>query len=232
MFTGIVEEMGEIVNQQRAKNSISLSIKAKVVLDDLKVGDSIAINGVCLTVTAIASTSFHADIMPETLRKTNLYELKNGDRVNLERALPAGGRLGGHFVSGHIDGVGTIMSDFKEGNARVVRISSPYQVTRYIIGKGSIAVDGISLTVVEVDKTSFSVSLIPHTAGSTTLGYKKPGDKVNLEADMLGKYIEKFLLNAGEESISSQSHDIDDTLEGFATKEGVSYALLRDKGFL
>jgi riboflavin synthase len=186
LFTGIVEELGEILSQQRAKDSVVLAIKGKIVLEDLKEGDSIAVNGVCLTVTGISSTAFYADVMPETLRKTSLYELKNGDMVNLERALPVGGRLGGHFVSGHIDGTGTILTEKREGNAQIKRISAPYQVIRYVIEKGSVAVDGISLTVVEVDKNSFSVSLIPHTSKFTTLGYKKPGDKVNLEADMLG----------------------------------------------
>lgn len=229
MFTGIVEELGEILALQHAKESIVLVIKGNKVLEDLKEGDSIAVNGVCLTVVGISSTAFHADVMPETLRKTNLYELKKGDKVNLERALPVGGRLGGHFVSGHIDGTGIIISEKREGNAQIKLISAPEQVIRYVVAKGSIAVDGVSLTVVNVQKNSFSVSLIPHTAKFTTLGYKKPGDKVNLEADLLGKYIEKILLNADDENSFLLEHNRDN--EG-KKEEGITYTLLKEQGFI
>jgi riboflavin synthase len=225
-----VEELGEISGQQRAKDSIALVIKGKKVMENLKEGDSIAVNGVCLTVSSISSTAFCADVMPETLRKTNLHELKSGDKVNLERALPVGGRLGGHFVSGHIDGTGTILTEKREGNAQVKRISAPHQVIRYVVEKGSIAVDGISLTVVDVDNSSFSVSLIPHTAKFSTLGYKKPGDKVNLEADMLAKYIEKFFLNTNEKNNLPAGHNGDDVIT--KEEEGITYTLLKNKGFL
>ena len=232
MFTGIVEELGVVSGRQHADGSVVLVIKGNKVLDDLKEGDSIAVNGVCLTVTGISSTGFYADVMPETLRRTNLFQLKNGDKVNLERALPVGGRLGGHFVSGHIDGTGIILAEKKEGNARVITISAPEQVARYVVEKGSIAIDGISLTIVKMERNAFSVSLVPHTAQFTTLGFKKPGDTVNLEADMLVKYIEKLLLNdAGSEKNLSPSGNRGGN-KNIAIKEGVTYTLLREKGFI
>ncbi|NMB41625.1 MAG: riboflavin synthase [Firmicutes bacterium] len=221
MFTGIVEELGEILNQQRKGNNISLVIRGSLVLDDLKVGDSIAVNGVCLTVTDVDTTAFYADVMPETLRKTGLYELKKGDKVNLERALPANGRFGGHFVSGHVDGTGTILTEKKEGNAQVLRISASREIIRYLIEKGSIAVDGVSLTAYNVSKNYFDISLIPHTTKVTTLGFKKPGDKVNLEADMLGKYVEKFFLESADKNLFPSKGD-----------KGLTYTLLKNKGFI
>lgn len=221
MFTGIVEELGEILGRQHYKESIALLIRGIKIMEDIKEGDSIAVNGVCLTVAKISPAAFYADVMPETLRKTNLHELKAGEKVNLERALPVGGRLGGHFVSGHIDGTGIIISEKREGNAQIKLISAGNRVTRYVVEKGSVAVDGVSLTVVHVDKDSFSVSLIPHTAKLTTLGYKKPGDKVNLEADMLGKYVEKLLLQRDSSSTDYLSE-----------KEGITSTLLKKQGFL
>lgn len=221
MFTGIVEELGEILGRQHNKDSIALLIRGTKIMEDIKEGDSIAVNGVCLTVAKITPTAFYADVMPETLRKTNLHELKTGEKVNLERALPMGGRLGGHFVSGHIDGTGIIISEKREGNAQVKLISADSHVTRYVVEKGSIAVDGISLTVVSVGKDSFSVSLIPHTAKFSTLGYKKPGDRVNLEADILGKYVEKIILQRDSTST-----------EYISEKEGVTSNLLKKQGFL
>ncbi|MDO9534581.1 MAG: riboflavin synthase [Bacillota bacterium] len=221
MFTGIVEELGEILGRQHYKDSIALLIRGIKVMEDIKEGDSIAVNGVCLTVAKISPVAFYADVMPETLRKTNLHELKAGEKVNLERALTMGGRLGGHFVSGHIDGTGIIISEKREGNAQIKIISAGNQVTRYVLEKGSIAIDGVSLTVVNVDKDNFSVSLIPHTAKLTTLGYKKPGDRVNLEADMLGKYVEKLLLQRD----SSSTDD-------YPEKDGITSNLLKKQGFL
>lgn len=197
----------------------------------LEVGDSIAVNGVCLTVVQIFPASFYADVMPETLRKTNLNELKNGDKVNLERALPAGGRLGGHFVSGHIDATGTILAQKKEGNALVLEIAAPAAVTNYLIPKGSVAVDGISLTIVEVGESSFSVSLIPHTAKYTTLGYKKPGDKVNLEADLLGKYVQKFCADLFKDKKLQPAERSDVLRPGGQVEDGITYSLLQKKGF-
>ena len=162
------------------------------ILESLKLGDSIAVNGVCLTVTSFNDRSFNADVMAETLAKTNLGNLSPGDRVNLERALALGDRLGGHLVSGHIDGVGRISSKVRHDIAVVVTIAAPPEVMRYIIRKGSVAIDGISLTVVDYGENSFRVSLIPHTAAASTLGFKQMGDSVNLEGDMIGKYIEKW----------------------------------------
>lgn len=200
MFTGIVEELGEVLGRQYAKESAVLLIKGQMILEDLKVGDSIAVNGVCLTATRVTGEAFYADVMPETMRKTNLKDLKVGEKVNLERALAAGGRLGGHFVSGHIDGTGSLLREQREGNALVKCFSAPPEVLRYVVVKGSIAVDGVSLTVADLDDTSFKVSLIPHTLKQTALFYRKRGDKVNLEADMLGKYLEKLLIPLFQEN--------------------------------
>ncbi len=215
MFTGIVEELGELVNRQSASSGTYLVIKGTRVMDDLALGDSIAVNGVCLTVARLAASSFYTDVMPETLRKTNLYMLKPGDKVNLERALPVGGRLGGHFISGHVDGVGEIIAEKREGNALVKKISAPPEVMRYTIKKGSIAVDGTSLTVVELGESWFTVSLIPHTVQQTTFLTKRSGDTVNLEADMLAKYVEKLLPGDGREK----------------GKSSISYAYLQELGF-
>lgn len=193
MFTGIVEELGKIKGIQRGSKSARLTISAKVVLQGVRLGDSIAVNGVCLTVTEFSEEQFSVDVMAETLDKSNIGELKSGDLVNLERAMAVGDRLGGHIVSGHIDGVGKIAGEQHVDIAKLVEIEAPPQVLKYVIRKGSIAIDGISLTVVDVSDKSFSVSLIPHTAKLTTLGYKKIGHSVNLEGDILGKYVERML---------------------------------------
>ena len=193
MFTGLVEEKGRLVFIRRGSDSARLKINASVIMDGLKLGDSIAVNGVCLTVTSFDRGQFEADVMAETLAKTNLGELHPGDPVNLERALKLGDRLGGHLVSGHIDGVGTILGMEKHDIATIVSIGAPPEVMRYIIKKGSVAIDGTSLTVVDFYEGSFKVSLIPHTAHATVLGEKKPGDRVNLEGDMIGKYVERWL---------------------------------------
>lgn len=193
MFTGIIEELGKIKGIHRGSKSARLTIGAKVVLQDVKLGDSIAVNGVCLTVTEFSEAQFSVDVMAETLDKSNIGELKAGDLVNLERAMAVGDRLGGHIVSGHIDGVGKIAGEQQVDIAKLVEIEAPPQVLKYVIRKGSIGIDGISLTVVDVSDKSFWVSLIPHTAKLTTLGYKKVGDSVNLEGDILGKYVERML---------------------------------------
>lgn len=193
MFTGLVEEVGVLQGTLRGRDSARLIIEARKVIEGMKVGDSIAVNGACLTVVAFDRRSFTADVMAETLAKTNLGLLRPGDRVNLERALRLGERLGGHLVTGHIDGVGKILSRREHDIAVLLDIEAPPEVMRYVVKKGSVAVDGTSLTVVDVDKDSFLVSLIPHTARQTTLGGKKPGDLVNLEADIIGKYVERFL---------------------------------------
>lgn len=193
MFTGIVEELGTIRAVRRGARSAVLSIAARTVLEDLKIGDSVAVNGVCLTVTSLDDGGFTADVMPETLRRSSLGALGPGGRVDLERAMAAGGRFGGHIVSGHIDGTGTIRALRQDDNAVWYTVSAAPALLKYIVEKGSIAIDGISLTVAAVDETSFSVSVIPHTAANTILGTKRPGDTVNLETDLIGKYVEKLL---------------------------------------
>lgn len=193
MFTGIIEEIGRVKKIQRGTDSVRLTLEGETVLKDVKLGDSIAVNGICLTVVSFNERFFAVDVMAETLRKTNLEELKPGDRVNLERALQVGDRLGGHIVSGHIDGVGVITRRQREDIAIITEVKAPAEVMRYVVKKGSIAVDGISLTVVDCAEDSFQVSLIPHTAGLTTLGYKKHGERVNLEADIIGKYIDRLM---------------------------------------
>jgi riboflavin synthase len=193
LFTGIIEELGTVRSLQTRADFAQIKIEARKVLSDIRLGDSIAVNGVCLTVASFSGLSFLADVMPETLRKTNLIGLKPGNRVNLERALALGGRLGGHMVSGHVDGTGRIREKRTEGNAVVMHITAPQEVLRLIVPKGSIAVDGISLTVAVVGPESFSVSVIPHTAAETTLGEKSAGDIVNLENDLIGKYVDRLL---------------------------------------
>lgn len=193
LFTGIVEELGQVRKVNRGAASAQLCVAAAKVMAGLAVGDSVAVNGVCLTVTSLLGDAFTVDVMAETLAKTNLGELKIGDRVNLERALRFGDRLGGHLVTGHVDGVGRILRKEKREIAWVFTIAAPREVARYLVRKGSVAVDGISLTVVDAWDEGFTVSVIPHTAAVTTLGFKGPGDTVNLEADLIGKYVEKFL---------------------------------------
>lgn len=193
MFTGLVAELGTVQNLVRQGNSYHLTVAARKVLDNLKIGDSVAVNGCCLTVVKMDDACFTADVMPETVRLTNIGGLANGSRVNLERTLRLCDGLDGHIVSGHVEGLGTISGQRPEGIAVVTTISCGGDLLKYIIKKGSIAIDGISLTVTEVTETSFSVSLIPHTAKMTTLGFKKVGDKVNLETDIIGKYVERML---------------------------------------
>lgn len=201
MFTGIIEELGTLRRIEHGPNAARLLIAAREILADARLGDSIAVNGVCLTVTSLAAGrgEFTADVMAETLARTNLGELKAGDRVNLERAMRLGDRLGGHLVSGHIDGVGRILSRRPQGIAVVFTVQAPPEVMRYIIRKGSVAIDGISLTVVDHAADSFRVSIIPHTARMTTLGFKGPGATVNLEADILAKYVERMLSRGAEQ---------------------------------
>jgi riboflavin synthase len=192
MFTGIIEELGTVKELKKGAASATLKVQASKVAADLGKGDSISVNGVCLTVVEFSKAGFTAEAMAETLRATNLGGLRPGDRVNLERALSPSGRLGGHIVSGHVDGVGAIKSVVREDIAQVFTVEAPEAVMRYIIKKGSIAVDGISLTVVDFEEGSFSVSIIPHTAKETTLGIKKTGDRVNLEPDLIAKYVERL----------------------------------------
>ena len=205
MFTGIIEEIGRVKKISMGGASGSLEISAKKVLEETKIGDSIAVNGVCLTVTGMTSSSFTADVMAETVRRSSLGSLVSGSGVNLERAMAANGRFGGHIVSGHIDGTGTLSRLQKEENAVWVYIKTSAEILRLIVEKGSITIDGISLTVAGVNDSEFAVSVIPHTAEETTLLTKKAGDLVNLENDIIGKYVEKLLaskapVQSGEES--------------------------------
>ena len=193
MFTGIVEEVGTVVGIQRGVNKSFIRRKAQKVPEDVHTGDSIAVNGVCLTVTDFDSASFQADVMNETLSRSSLGSLRSGSPVDLERAMAAGGRFGGHIVSGHIDGTGTITDIKNDGIAVWYTVSAKPEIMRYIVEKGSVAIDGISLTVAKVAESSFSVSIIPHTVAQTVLGAKKVGDTVNLENDIIAKYVEKLL---------------------------------------
>ena len=192
MFTGIIEEIGTVRRIEHGAKGARLTIQAKTVLEDTRIGDSIATNGVCLTVVSMTDDSFSADVMAESLRRSSLGTLQGGSLVNLERAMAANGRFGGHIVSGHIDGTGTIASQKREDNAVWIKIKTPAPLLRYIVEKGSIAIDGVSLTVAAVTDTDFSVSIIPHTGAQTILLGKKPGDPVNLECDVIGKYVEKL----------------------------------------
>jgi riboflavin synthase len=213
MFTGIIEEVGTIRAVVSGHTSGEISIRAVKVLEGTKIGDSIAVNGVCLTVTALLPDGFTADVMPETLRRSNLGKLHQGDRVNLERAMAADGRFGGHIVSGHIDGMGTITEQRREGNAVWIRVQAGQDILNLIVEKGSITIDGISLTVADLRADSFQVSVIPHTGSETTLLSKRLGDAVNLENDIVGKYVQR-LLHPGKPQPKQQESRI--TLEFLA----------------
>jgi riboflavin synthase len=219
MFTGIVEEIGTVVSISKGAKSSKLTLQGNIIFEDMHIGDSIAVNGVCLTVTTKTSNTFTVDVMAETLRRSSLGSLSQGSKVNMERAMAANGRFGGHIVSGHIDGTGTIQSFVQEDNAVWVTIDTPTKILKYIIEKGSITIDGISLTVAYVDDTCFKVSIIPHTAGNTTLLMKKAGDIVNLENDIVGKYIDKLL------------HFKEDTVEETKTSK-LSMDFLAENGFM
>lgn len=206
MFTGLIEEIGSVESVAKSAKSARITIRAKKVLEGMKLGDSICTNGVCLTVTAFDSARFIIDVMAETMRRSNLKNFSAGEKVNLERALSIGDRLGGHIVSGHIDGIGTIVNFEQEDNAVWITIAAPPQILKYIIEKGSIAIDGVSLTVAYIDSSIFKVSIIPHTKDETTLLQKKVGYEVNLECDMIGKYIEKLMIIGKQEPVKK---DID-----------------------
>ncbi len=193
MFTGIVEEVGHVKALKLGTTTGKIQLQASTVLEGTRLGDSIAVNGVCLTVTELAADGFTADVMPETLRRSNLGSLRPGDPVDLERAMSANGRFGGHIVSGHIDGTGTIIEQRREGNAVWVRILTPPEILALIVEKGSITIDGISLTVATVGREDFQVSIIPTTASDTILLTKRPGAAVNLENDIVGKYVQRLL---------------------------------------
>lgn len=216
MFTGIIEEVGRL--ERLAGGEIA--IRAKKVLEDVALGDSIAVNGICLTVTRFDAAHFTADVMPETIRRTSLAELRRGSRVNLERALTLKSRLGGHIVSGHIDGAGTIAAMREEGNAILLTVRASADILRYIVEKGSVALDGISLTVASVSAADFTVSLIPHTREITNLREKSVGSRLNIETDILGKYVEKLF--PGGCALGSAAPK---------GKDGITMDFLRQQGF-
>lgn len=225
MFTGIIEETGTLGGVRKGQHSAVLRISARKVLEDVKIGDSIAVNGVCLTVTAFDASGFSADVMHETLNRSSLGSLKPGSRVNLERAMAAGGRFGGHIVAGHVDGTGTVREIRKDDNAVWYTIQAEASVLRYIVEKGSVAIDGISLTVARVDSGAFSVSVIPHTAAATTLSDRKKGDLVNLENDIIGKYVERLL------TFPVPGRERTGVLTGPGKSPGISRELLAEYGF-
>lgn len=216
MFTGIIEETGTVRSIRGGSRGVVLDIEAEKVLEGTMKGDSIAVNGVCLTVTP-GERHFTADAMPETLRRTSLGTLEAGSKVNLERAMLCGGRFGGHIVSGHVDACGKILSATPDGIAVLLKISAPQDILRYVAVKGSITVDGVSLTVAGADDESLTVSLIPHTAGNTTLGQLRPGARVNLEVDMLARYIERLM---------TFHNDADEK-----TGRGMTFDFLKENGF-
>lgn len=207
MFTGIIEEIGTISNIKQTSESIVITIDARKILNDVRLGDSISVNGVCLTVTAFTDKQFTVDVMPETVKSTSLKYLKRGSKINLERAMAAGGRFGGHFVSGHADGIGTIKGKRPFENAIYYEIEVAKELLQHIIYKGSVTVDGTSLTVFGLSENSFTISLIPHTSKETIIGLKGIGEIVNVECDMLGKYVDHFLARRfnGEQTIRKSS---------------------------
>ncbi|WP_431784231.1 riboflavin synthase [Streptomyces chumphonensis] len=198
MFTGIVEELGEVTAIENLGDSSRLTLRGPLVTKDAAHGDSIAVNGVCLTVVTVLDGEFTADVMAETLRRSGLGALDVGSRVNLERPMALGGRLGGHLVQGHVDGTGTIAARTPGEHWELVRVTLPAPLARYVVDKGSITVDGVSLTVVEAGADWFTISLIPTTLDLTTLGFKQPGEPVNLEVDVLAKYVERLMTAGGE----------------------------------
>ena len=212
MFTGLIEEIGTV--KSLAGGAVARFVVASErVVDDIRIGDSVSVSGVCLTVTSVGDGQLTFDAVPETLSRSALRQARPGDKVNLEASLRAGKMIGGHFVQGHVDGVGTVEFTKRLGDSAEVRIGAPGAILRYVVEKGSIAVDGISLTVASVDDAGFTIAAIPHTLDVTTLGLKRPGDHVNLEVDIIGKYVEKFL-------------------GGRAASVGVTKDLLRDAGFM
>ncbi|NSW56814.1 MAG: riboflavin synthase [Armatimonadetes bacterium] len=200
MFTGLIEEVGVVRSVRRTDTGAEIAIQAAIVLDGTRIGDSIACNGCCLTATSLGSGFFTAHAGTETLARTTVGAWKPGDRVNLERALSVGGRLGGHFLQGHVDGVGAVLSVTPEGETTRWRFSIPSELAAFIVEKGSIAIDGISLTVTAITSGACEVAIIPHTLAHTTLGTARPGDRVNLEVDILAKYVRRILLAMGRDS--------------------------------
>ena len=207
MFTGLIETVGTVTAINKTSGAHRLTIKCDKIFDGIAVGDSVAVNGICLTATTLKNGSFDADVMNETMSRTALGALSIGSRVNLELAMKADGRFGGHIVSGHIDGTGTITDTHSDGNAVWVTVTADSKILRYIVEKGSIAIDGISLTVAYVDDKCFKVSIIPHTGGETTLLEKRVGSAVNLECDIIAKYVEKLMKPADETPKSNITYE-------------------------
>lgn len=221
MFTGIIEELGQVISLKKGNKSATLTLKGNKIFEDLKLGDSVAVNGVCLTATKISGNTFMADVMNETFHRSSLGNLKKGDVVNLERAMAANGRFGGHIVAGHVDDVGELVSIKKDDNAVWFTIKASKKIMKYCIEKGSITLDGISLTIAKLTQDTLSVSMIPHTIENTNFGVKKIGDLINLENDMVGKYIDKlihFTKEELEETNKTQS-------------AGLTMEMLRNAGF-
>lgn len=210
MFTGIVEEVGRVASVGRSSGSLVLTVEASVVTEGTRIGDSISVSGACLTVTGVTPKSLTFTAVAETLRRTTLADVRPGRLVNLERAMAANGRLGGHFVQGHVDGIGTVLGVRAEGNSRVVTVAVDDELSSFLVEKGSVAVDGVSLTIASLRGSAFSVAVIPHTLENTTLGSLGPGDLVNVETDIIGRYVARFLR---------------------AQPEGLSEDLLRHAGF-
>jgi len=208
MFTGIIEGLGSIIQIAKSDYGMRLTVESDFILDEVKIGDSMSVNGACLTVIKIEGKRFQADVSPETLEKTNFKKAKIGERVNLERALRFSDRINGHLVTGHIDGTAIVKSRRETGNAIIFSFEISRSLTGYIIKKGSIAIDGISLTINNCDENNFEVSIIPHTAGLTTIGFKKAGDKVNIETDIIGKYVERFVAGIAEKNTKEKSSSI------------------------
>lgn len=200
MFTGLIEEKGKVLRIEGGTTGVKLTISAPGISEDASIGDSINVNGACLTAVAVSHPNIEFDVMPETVERSNFGSLKPGDSVNLERSLKAGGRLGGHIVLGHVDGIGIIRDIRKVGNSTLIRIEAPPNVMQYVVEKGSIAVDGVSLTIANYGKNWFTVAIIPYTLEVTTLGEKSIGNTINLETDIIGKYVQKFVQGKSQSS--------------------------------
>lgn len=221
MFTGIIEGLGTVKSVIRAEGGVRMDVHSEFPLQNVRVGDSIAVSGACLTAVEVKDNTFKVDVAPETLSKTTLGQIKVGDRVNLEGALCLGDRLSGHLVTGHVDGIGTVKARRPKANAMLFTFGVPEDLSRYIVQKGSIAVDGISLTVNGCDRRTFEVSIIPHTASITTMGFRQVGDLVNIETDMIGKYVERFTEYFAKKSTKGKN-----------TVSSVDEALLEKAGFM
>ncbi len=223
MFTGIIEGLGRMIDMRPREQGIALSIQAPFALEGSRVGDSFAVNGACLTAIELENSRLVVDVSPETVDKTIIRFLKPGDPVNLERALRLSDRLDGHLVSGHVDGVGKIIHKQRTGNSILFRIELPETLARYTINKGSIAIDGISLTINATNGNTIDLGIIPHTAKLTTIGFKEAGDRVNVETDMIGKYVERFLKLGSDRSDSLEKHE---------KRTGLTMEMLAENGFV